>query len=79
MYSPKVGWCVLSVAGTQRPRFPPSCVSVLLVAVFMACQWEERKEDVEGWAEGLGVAPSLLSLNWGPGLALLQEWSGDVV
>lgn len=64
MYSPKVGGGVLSVTGTQRPRLLPSCVSILLAGVFMAWQWEERKEGTEGWAQGLDVAPSLLSLNW---------------
>lgn len=76
MSSPKVGGAVLSVTGTQRPRLLPSCVSILLAGVFMAWQWEERKEDTEVWAQGLDVAPSLLSLNWGPGLTLLQERSG---
>lgn len=82
MSSPKVGGAVLSVTGTQRPRLLPSCVSILLAGVFVAWQWEERKEDTEVWAQSLDVAPSLLSLNWGPGLTLFQErlgmWSSHV-
>lgn len=67
---------------SPEPRDPGSSphphASVPPVGVSTAWQWEEREEGVDAWVEGLDVAPSLLSLRWGPGVTLLLE-PADVV
>lgn len=70
-----MGRDALSVAGTKGPRFRPSRGSAFLEL----CSWAGsggREGRTEGWVEGLDVAPSFLSLNWGLGLTLFQERSG---